>query len=130
YIYIHGKDYFESRPSSGIAPMQIGPSKNIELEIRYEWGSPNGGCSLKWGYEYLTITTPAIKPPTDVDAHMTSDTSAEISWKKGSGIVEHSIQYLIKRNGVEIARVRGDLLSYVDTTIAKGTMDILYTVQT
>ncbi len=130
YIHIHGKDYFESRPSSGIAPMQIGPSKNIGFEIRYEWGSPNGGCSLKWGYEYLTITTPAIKPPTDVDAHMISDTSAEISWKKGSGIVEHSIQYLIKRNGVEIARVRGDLLSYVDTTIAKGTMDVLYTVQT
>src|SRR5690606_26866294 len=39
-------------------------------------------------------------------------------------------EYLIKRNGDEVARVTGDLLSYIDTTIAPGTMNIIYTVQT
>src|SRR5690606_7594866 len=118
--------YFDNRPPyNGIARVDyFGPSTNFQLEIIYK-----NDCGVNEAF-YREFTTPPIKAPSQVAASMVSETAAEITWKKETGLETYDTQYLIKRNGEEVARVAGDLESYIDTTIAPGTINILYTVQT
>ncbi|MFA4869916.1 MAG: gliding motility-associated C-terminal domain-containing protein [Pedobacter sp.] len=120
-----------SRPSAGSFSKDMGPSRSGTIEVQYQWGSGTGGCFAGWASAYFNYSTQKIKAPTNVRGvlNTTPYYAIKISWNKGTSIANNLIQYLIKRNGIAIATIAGDELSYEDFNVTPGTA-YSYTVQT
>ncbi|WP_042479895.1 T9SS type B sorting domain-containing protein [Solitalea canadensis] len=116
---------------AGNGAIQLGPSMPYTIVFKYETGSNSTGCNLHWGYSSFSGTTAKIKAPVNLLASFQTSPnySVKLTWNKGTSIDNNNIQYLIKRNGTEIARASGGSVEFVDTGILPG-MGYSYTVQT
>ena len=92
-------------------------SYSVFLTLILLFGLAGGGSAATASApNYLTMEWPL--PPSDLEIESVSATAVTISWtaSKSANIVN----YLIFRNGVQIASVSGTTLSFTDKGVARG----------
>ncbi|RYE27271.1 MAG: DUF11 domain-containing protein, partial [Sphingobacteriaceae bacterium] len=124
------KNYIDD-DDNGSGSFNLGPNKYFDIWFRYFSGNPDiDGCEFEYAFIGVSGKTDQIHAPYDFTATFNAKPFAiQLDWHKGTTIDDDKTGYLIKRGGVEIARISGDKRSYQDLDVAPG-KTYTYTVQT
>ncbi|TDG36319.1 T9SS type B sorting domain-containing protein [Pedobacter changchengzhani] len=117
---------YRSYPA-GSSSSNIGPYRDYNVQIYYEWGKDCSGCTLKWGTVYRSGTTPKLKAITNLN--VTDQVFPLLTWAKGSNIDDSKLNFEVYRNGNYITKLAGNVRNYTDKTVPSSG-NYVYSIRT